>query len=314
MGQLYAILVASRGMQRASTALKMALSDVVTFARQPLLLTSGDTVGDGYRIVDHFGAGPLGDTYRAADPDGGLVAVKIVAPELVPTAEERGRLLAEVGKLVGQSMSRVATPIDAGVDRDAVFVISPWVKGCSLRYMLAAYRDAGKVLSPEEVLGVLEGVVEALRQLHTVIAHGAVYPESIQIAREGVVVLTDAGISVGVARARLVTRFKSFPDVAPYLPPEVCAGRRSSTGSDLYSIGVLASELLTGDPGAAAAGVAQPLLAALPGDLRSALQGLVVAQLSTRAAALPALLDGLGRALGRGQALGLSTARDERIV
>lgn len=272
---------------------KPASTEVVTYAKPPLLLASGDSVAGLYRIEEHYGAGPLGHTFRAFDATGGRVAVKIVSHQLVPTIAERQSMVAEVQKLVGQNFSRVATPVDAGIENGAVYVVSPWVNGRSLRRVLGAYRDAGRVTPPEEILGIIEGVVLALRQLHTVAAHGALYPESVQISKEGTVVLTDAGIAGGVARARLIDHYEGYPDVMPYLSPEIRGGKHSSAGSDLYSVGALASELLTGDPGAAAAGIAGPMMPGYPKEIDAALQGLVALKSARRAAALPALVSGL---------------------
>lgn len=273
--------------------------EVVTLAAPPLQLASGDRVAGRYTIVEHYGSGPLGHTYRARCDEGKWVAVKIVARELVPTATEQLHLVAEVQKLVGREVSQVAVPLEAGVEGSVAYVVSPWVAGKSLRRVLGAYRDADKSMPLDEIRGVLEGVVQALRQLHTWGAHGALYPESVQIARDGRVVLTDAGIAGSVSRGRLVDHFERFPDVMPYLSPELRGGKRPSAGSDLYALGALASELLVGDPAAAAMGIARPVLAArgLPAEIDTALQGLVALEISRRAAALPLLLGGLARCI-----------------
>ena len=268
-------------------------SDIVTFARAPLSLASGDSVAGLYRVEEHYGSGPLGHTYRATDATGARVAVKIVSQSLVPTIPERTHMVGEIQKLVSMEFSRVATPIDVGIENSTVYVVSPWVDGRSLRRVLGAYRDAGKVMPPEEILGVIEGVVLALRQLHTVAAHGALYPECVQITKAGAVVLTDAAIAGGVARARLIDHYEAYPDVMPYLSPEIRGGKHSSAGSDLYSVGALASELLTGDPGAAAAGIAEPMMTGYPKAIDTALQGLVALKSARRAAALPMLVSGL---------------------
>lgn len=271
--------------------------DVVTLARPPLPLASGDTVAGRYVIMEHYGAGPLGHTYRAHDAAGVLVALKVVARELVPTHGERLALAAEVQKLVGREMSRVAVPLEAGIDAGVAYVVSPWVPGKSLRRVLSAYRDAGREITPEEARGVIEGTVEALRQVHAVCAHGALYPENIQLTREGRVVLTDAALAGGVSRARLIEHFERYPDVMPYLSPEVRGGKRPSAGSDLYSLGALASELLTGDAGATAAGIAGAMLPGAWPEVDAALRGLVDLKPSRRVSALPALLAALAASI-----------------
>jgi serine/threonine-protein kinase len=225
-------------------------ADIVTLASPPIPLAAGEAFADQYIIEELYGSGPLGFTYRGRDVAGSQVAIKIVARELVPTEKERATVVQEVQKLHDREMPRVAVPIDAGIASGVAYVVTPWVKGRSLRRVLGAYRDAARVMPHEEVLGVIEGVVQALRQLHTVASHGALYPESIQIASDGRIILTDAGIAASMLRARLVEHFERYPDVLAYLSPEIRAGKASNAGSDLYSVGALASELLTGDPSA----------------------------------------------------------------
>ena len=271
-------------------------AEVVTLARPPLLLASGESIGCLYTILEHFGSGPLGHTYRAHDHQGARVAVKVIHRELVPTAAERAHFVSEVSKLVGRSILRVATPLDAGVDGEVAFVVSPWVKGRSLRSVLGAYREAGHTTPPDEVLGVLEGVALPLQQLHSIAAHGAVYPESVQIGSDGRVFLADAGLVGAAPRARLIEHYGRHPEVLEYLSPELRAGKPASGGSDLYALGALASELLTGEPGAAAAGISA-MLRAFPREVDESLRGLVAGRAAIRAAALPALLRALGRAI-----------------
>jgi serine/threonine protein kinase len=195
-------------------------------------------------------------------------------------------------------MSQVAVPIASGMDENVVWVVSRWVRGRSLRRTLGAYRDAGQAVTYAEALGILEGVALALRELHALCPHGALYPESVQIGRDGKIVLTDVGIAASAPRARLIEHFERFPDVMAYLSPEIRGGKRPSAASDLYALGALASELLTGDPGAGAAGIAGVMMKGLPPEIDRALQGLAALKANERAAALPLLLNALARAVG----------------
>ena len=273
-------------------------TEIVTLATPPAPLASGDVLADRYTVVELYGAGPLGHTYRARDIDGEKVAIKVVAHEIAPTAGERTHLVGEIQKLLGREMNRIAAPYDAFVSGTRAYVASPWIEGQSLRRVLGAYRDAGRVLNLQEALGVIDGVVVALRQLHQVTAHGALYPESVQVSASGKILLSDSGIAAAVKRARLIEHFERYPDVLPYLAPEVRGGKASNAGADLFALGALASELLTGDPSAAAAGIAGPMLEGLPTEVEGALVGLAALRSAKRAAALPALINALTRAAG----------------
>ncbi|MFO0601984.1 MAG: inactive serine/threonine-protein kinase VRK3 [Polyangiales bacterium] len=270
--------------------------DLVTFARPAAPYASGDRVAGRYEVIEAYGAGPLGTTYRARDRDGRAVAVKVLPHALLPTVDARDGFVASFRHLCGRAFERVAMPTDVGIDAGAVvFVVSPWVFGASLRRILRAYRAAERRLEPDQGLGVLQGVAAALRELHTVSSHGAVYPENVQVTANSVV-LTDAALAAAVPPARLAEHLARFADVLPYLAPEVRAGKRTSAGADLHGVGVLASELLYGDPVATSAtGVVLPATAP---ELEEALRALVSAQAPTRAGALPLALERLLRFAG----------------
>jgi serine/threonine protein kinase len=270
--------------------------DLVTFARPAAPYASGDRVAGRYEVLEAYGIGPLGTTYRARDRDGRAVAVKVVPHGLLPTTDSRDAFVASFRQLCGRSLERVALPTDVGIDAGAVvFVVSPWVYGASLRRILRAYRAAERRLDPDQCLGVLQGVASALRELHTVSSHGAIYPENIQVTADSVV-LTDPALAAAFPPKRFADHLAHHADVLPYLAPEVRAGKRSSAGADLYGLGVLASELLYADPVATSAkGVVLPTTAP---ELEEALRGLVSPQASTRAAALPLTLERLLRFAG----------------
>ncbi len=271
-------------------------SDAVTLARPAAPYASGDRVAERYLVLEAFGTGPLGTTYRARDREGNAVAVKVVTQALLPTSADRDAFVAALSQLKGRSFQRVAMPVDVGVDAgDVVFVVTRWVYGASLRRVLRAFRAAEKKLDPDQALGVLQGVATALRELHTASSHGALYPESVQITADGVV-LTDPALAASAPSKHLVAHMARFPDALAYLSPEVRAGRRCNAGADLFSLGALASELLYGD--AAATTVAKTRLPDTPQELEDALRALVSDQAPKRAAALPLTLERLLRVAG----------------
>ncbi len=270
--------------------------EAVTLARPAAPYASGDRVAERYLVLEAYGTGPLGTTYRARDEGGQAVAVKVVPHALLPTSGERDAFVAALAQLKGRAMHRVAMPLDAGVDAGAVvFVVSRWVFGASLRRILRAYRAAERRLEPDQALGVLQGVAGALRELHRVSSHGALYPESVQVTADSVE-LTDPAIAAALPPNRLSTHMEHHPEVLPYLAPEVRAGKRCNAGADLFSLGALASELLYGDPTATSlAGVKLP---DTPPELDEALRAMVSVQPSKRAGALPLVLERLAREAG----------------
>jgi len=274
---------------------KLGDAPVETLARPPSPFASGDQVVGRYRIIESHGSGPLGTTYRARDPDGRTMAVKVLPAALFPGDTERREFVELYGQLAGRSLACAAMPVEVGVDRDVVFVASAWVYGASLRSIVRAYRSADRRLERDQVLGVLRGAYEALRGLHAMTSHGAVYPENIGVTADSVVLL-DPGLAASLPPRRFVERVEGASEVWPYIAPELRAGRKANAGADLFALGALASELLTGDPARASSAdfTAPDLGAALEAAMRAAMS----VQPPRRVSGLPELLAGLAQIAG----------------
>jgi serine/threonine-protein kinase len=275
----------------------LAKAETLTLVEAPVPIASGDRIAGRYTVVELYGAGPLGYAFRAIDRDESAVAIKVLHPALVPTERERLAALSELEKLSGRALRGVALPIDAGTAGRFAYVVSPWIQGRSLRRVLGAFRDAGLELPASDVHGVLAGVVDALRELHASFVHGAVYPENVQISTDGRIVLTDAGLVGSIARARWLEHLEYFTDVLPYVSPELHKGRPMTASSDLWAVGALASELLTGHPASVREGIAPAMLGTWPRSVASALSNMVAAKVGMRATALPMLLREIAQAI-----------------
>ena len=187
-----------RRCQRCGAVLpKAGVALIETLARPPAPYASGDRVVGRYRILESHGSGPLGTTYRAHDPTGRTMAVKVLPAALFPGDTERGEFLDRYGQLCGRTLPNAALPVEVGVDNDVIFVATAWVYGASLRSIVRAYRAADRRLERDQVLGVLRGVYDALRSLHAMTTHGAVYPENISVTSDAVVLL-DPGLAAAL--------------------------------------------------------------------------------------------------------------------
>lgn len=271
------------------------VEEVITLARPPAPFASGDRLSGRFTVLENHVVGPLGAVYRARDDEGLAVAVRVVPEAFFARAEERDAFLTAHSALVGRRLPRVAMPLDAGVEEGVVWVASPWVFGTPLRDILRAYRAAERRLERDQILGVLQGVATALRELHTITAHGALLPDCVEVTADAVVI-TAPGIAACAAPQRLAAWLARTPDSLAYLAPEVRAGGRCNAAADLHALGALASELLTGDATRAAApGFSIPELGA---DLAEPIRALVSSKPARRTTALPLLLERLARVAG----------------
>lgn len=274
---------------------RLGEAPVETLARPPSPYASGDRVVGRYRILEAHGSGPLGTTYRAHDPNGRTMAVKVLPAALFPGETERREFVDLYGQLAGRSLQCAAMPVEVGLDHEVVFVASAWVYGASLRSIVRAYRAADRRLERDQVLGVLRGAFEALRSLHAMTSHGAVYPENIAVTADAVMLL-DPGLAASLPPRRFVERVERAPEVWPYIAPELRAARRANAGADLFALGALASELLTGDP--AKVSTAEFAAPDLGSTLEASMRAAVSVQPPRRVSALPELLAGLAQIAG----------------
>lgn len=274
---------------------KAGAQTIETLARPPAPYASGDRVVGRYRILESHGSGPLGTTYRAHDPTGRTMAVKVLPAALFPGDTERREFIERYGALCGRTLPGAALPTEVGVDNEVVFVASTWVYGASLRSIVRAYRAADRRLERDQVLGVLRGAYEGLKALHAMTTHGAVYPENVSITSDAVVLL-DPGLAASLPPRRYVERVERAPEIWPYIAPELRVGKRANPGADLFALGALASELLTGDPARSSSPdfTAPDLGTALEAAMRAA----VSSQASRRVSAVPDLLSGLAQIAG----------------
>jgi serine/threonine-protein kinase len=205
-------------------------------------LHPGDTL-DHYRIEAVVARSGMASIFRATDLDTGrTVAIKVPHPEMEadPVLFERFRREAEIGKSLDHP--GVMKVMDDG-DRSRVYMVMEWVEGTLLRRLLGQGR-----VPPERAAKIVAGICDALEYIHT---HGVVHrdlkPENIMIDAEGHVKLIDFGIA-GMAGARRLTFSKlsqvmGSPD---YISPEQVKGKRGDRRSDIYALGVMVYEMLTG--------------------------------------------------------------------
>ena len=232
-------------------ALEVDLSRLGTLAGKPRYLPERDRTGTavgGYRVEARLGSGGMGHVYRAGrDAPAGreLVAVKFLAAGLAGDADLRARFLREVRVLQGLAHPAIVRVLDSG-EADGV----PWfamslAAGPSLRTRLAE-----QPLSATEARAVFARVLSALEHAHGQgVIHRDLKPGNVLLGPEGAV-LADFGIAwPGEAMAAPMTRLTETAAILgtlPYMSPEQRAGAALDRRSDLFSVGVMLYEALTG--------------------------------------------------------------------
>jgi len=240
---------------------------------------SGTLLAQRYRLDERVGGGAMGEVWRGTDTAlERTVAVKIVRPELLVEASFRERFLAEARTMARIRHRGVVSVHDYHSDDELAFLVMEYVPGESLAHRL---HRSGR-LSPGETLAVLAQAGDALQAAHdTGVVHRDVKPGNLLVTPEDTVVLTDFGIARSVAAAPLTATGALIGTVA-YLAPEQVLGKPATPRSDVYALGVVAFECLTGrrpfegdNPFEIAMKRVNQPPPALPGDLPGPVRALV---------------------------------------
>ncbi|SPT54383.1 Serine/threonine-protein kinase PrkC [Actinomyces bovis] len=197
-----------------------------------------------YQLAERIALGGMGEVWRATDlRSGRAVAVKILRPELQGDEIFLSRLRAEAKNASGLRHPNLAVVLDAGERQGSGWIVMELVQGRPLSDILA---ERG-TMPPEEILTILAQVARALQVVHDAgVVHRDVKPSNILITQEGLAKLTDFGISTGTNQLPM-TAAGMVMGTAQYLAPEQAMGNLATPAGDLYSLGIIAYEALTGN-------------------------------------------------------------------
>ncbi len=202
-----------------------------------------------YRILEPLGEGGMGRVYLAEDPSlGRRVAIKVLPAELSRDAAFRARLLLEARLASALNHPNILTVHDLGEQDGTLYVATELVDGVTLREW-AAGRGSGP---PAEVLALVRQATRALAVAHAQgLVHRDLKPENLMVRRDGLLKILDFGLARSVSpEPDQATMLRTAPGTilgtAPYMSPEQVLGQPAGPGSDVFSIGTLLYELLTG--------------------------------------------------------------------
>jgi eukaryotic-like serine/threonine-protein kinase len=264
-------------------------------------------LGNRYRLTERIAGGGMGEVWRAEDTVlGRPVAVKILRREYADDATFLARFKAEARHSAGLSHQGIAAVYDfgegdpsAGADTGSPYLVMELVPGEPLSTLVS--RDGR--LSPDRTLDVVGQAAFGLQAAHDAgVVHRDIKPGNILVTPDGTVKITDFGISRAANSAPL-TRTGSIMGTAYYISPEQASGRSVTPASDVYSLGIVAYECLTGrrpfdgdTPVSVALAQVNQEPPALPDDLPAPVRDLVMQMLAKDPAGRPASAGDLGRA------------------
>ena len=188
----------------------------------------------------------MGRVFLAEDPTlGRRVAIKVLAPEFSADPGRRARLLHEARAASSLNHPNIVTVFDLGEQDGTLYVAMEWIEGETLRAWARAERR-----SPGEVLGMTRQATRALAIAHAAgIVHRDLKPENIMVRRDGLLKILDFGLARSVGAEALgdtLTMPGTLIGSAPYMSPEQVLGQCAGPASDVFSLGIMLYEVLTG--------------------------------------------------------------------
>jgi eukaryotic-like serine/threonine-protein kinase len=232
-------------------------------------LTAGSLLAGRYRILELVGVGGMGMVYRATDEQLGLtVAVKVLRPDLARDGRWLERFKQELVLARQVSHPHVVRIHDLGGDGDLAFLTMDFVPGRPLGDLLAEETR----LAPERAVAIARQLALALEAAHRAgVVHRDLKPGNVLVDESGGslrVAITDFGIACSLAGPGL-TRTGTVLGTLGYLSPEQARGDAVDGRSDLYALGLLLYEMLTGELPFSAATEAEMLAQRLSGSPKS---------------------------------------------
>jgi len=207
------------------------------------MIVKGQKVNDRYEIIKTIGEGGMANVYLAYDEIlDRNVAIKVLRGDLSTDEKFVRRFQREALSASSLSHPNIVEIYDVGEDDGDYYIVMEYVPGKNLKQLL---KKRGK-LTTSEVVDIMLQITSAMSVAHdSLIIHRDLKPQNILIMDDGGVKITDFGIAMALNATQL-TQTNSAMGSVHYFPPEQANGKGATLKSDVYSLGIMMYELLTG--------------------------------------------------------------------
>ena len=207
------------------------------------VIIKGQKINDRYQIIRTIGEGGMANVYLAHDLIlDRNVAVKILRGDLADDEKFVRRFQREAIAASSLSHPNIVEMYDVGEDDGKYYIVMEYVEGRTLKSLI---KKRGGLTLPE-VIDIMTQLTSAIACAHdSNIIHRDIKPQNVLIKEDGIVKITDFGIAMALNSNEL-TQTNSVMGSVHYLPPEQANGTGATVKSDIYSLGIVMFELLTG--------------------------------------------------------------------
>ncbi len=206
-------------------------------------LPAGTTFAGRYLIYEELGRGGMGRVYKALDKEvEEKVALKLLNPEIAADSRTIERFRNELKNARHISHKNVCRMYHFGNDEGAYYITMEYVRGEDLKSVI---RMMGR-LSPGQAVSIARQISEGLAEAHRLgVIHRDLKPQNIMIDHDGTVKIMDFGIARSV-RSKGITGPGVMIGTPEYMAPEQVEGKETDERSDIYALGIILYEMLTG--------------------------------------------------------------------
>ena len=207
------------------------------------MISKGQKINERYEIIRSIGEGGMANVYLGYDEIlDRNVAIKILRGDLSNDEKFVRRFQREALSASSLSHPNIVEMYDVGEDNGLYYIIMEYVEGKTLKQLL---KKRGS-LTLSEAIDIMVQLTDGMAHAHdSYIIHRDLKPQNIMIQDDGQIKITDFGIAMALNSTQL-TQTNSVMGSVHYLPPEQASGKGSTTKSDIYSMGIIFYELLTG--------------------------------------------------------------------
>ena len=208
-----------------------------------MTLNPGTVIAERYEIVDKIGSGGMANVYRAKDRElDRFVTFKVMREEFVNDEEFKARFKVEARSAASLSNQNIVSIYDVGQEGDTYYIVMEYINGVTLKDLILRRAP----FDNNEVLGVATQIAAGLKHAHEHgIIHRDIKPQNILVTSTGIIKVTDFGIARAVSAATVTTTGNTMGSVH-YFAPEQARGGHVDFKSDIYCLGIVMYEMITG--------------------------------------------------------------------